>query len=168
MRGRHIGYSRYLRKIGRRMNLMRGRECWEFASCHGESARDVSFEWAIYAAPGRRWPPDVHSMVYLTTTSISIFVFSGITLLVRLLPTSRSSLSSASRGPEARDDAMRRFGVDREYLVEAFGAARDDWMGDDFDGWLAANSFYEASRCAKQRANKQVIVPLLARVVVYE
>lgn len=52
-------------------------------------------------------------------------------------------LPGVRRGPEARDDLAVRYSLTREELVDAFGSARDDWIENDFQGWLGANTFYE-------------------------
>lgn len=49
------------------------------------------------------------------------------------------------RGAAARDELIKRYGVSKEKLVEIFGEARDDWIKNDFGGWLGANSYYDVS-----------------------
>lgn len=49
------------------------------------------------------------------------------------------------RGAAARDELIERYGVSKEKLVEVFGRTRDDWINNDFGGWLGANSYYDVS-----------------------
>ena len=55
---------------------------------------------------------------------------------------------------------MERWSLDRKTMVEAFGRIRDDWIRDDFDGWLAPNALYpgvaEAVKKAQARSDAEV------------
>lgn len=43
---------------------------------------------------------------------------------------------------DLRDKMMRDISFDAEQLIDAFGRARDEWMRDDLNSWLAAHRFY--------------------------
>ena len=47
---------------------------------------------------------------------------------------------------------MQRWGLDRATMVEAFGRIRDDWIEEDFDGWLEPNALYPGVAEAVKRA----------------
>ena len=55
---------------------------------------------------------------------------------------------------------MERWNLERGTMVEAFGRVRDEWIRDDFDGWLAPNALYpgvaEAVLAAQERADADV------------
>jgi phosphoglycolate phosphatase-like HAD superfamily hydrolase len=44
--------------------------------------------------------------------------------------------------PEMRDELVQQWKADKEQLVEVFGSVRDEWIKEDFDGWMAASPFY--------------------------
>lgn len=37
---------------------------------------------------------------------------------------------------------MQRWQLDRQHLVDVFGATRDEWIAADLEGWLAPNRIY--------------------------
>ena len=55
---------------------------------------------------------------------------------------------------------MDKWSLDRATMVEAFGRIRDDWILNDFDGWLAPNALYpgvaEAVLAAQKRSDAAV------------
>ncbi|CAM9257385.1 unnamed protein product [Sphacelaria rigidula] len=61
-------------------------------------------------------------------------------------------------GAAARDELIKRYGVSKEKLVEIFGEARDDWIKNDFGGWLGANSYYDGVNEAVSACKGEVYV----------
>ncbi len=87
-------------------------------------------DWRPFLAPMRRLRPVVHTGYELT-------------LLIRLLAEGEPALAEIlDRWDEIRPDCMARWGLEREALIEGFGAVRDRWIASDPDGWLSHHAFY--------------------------
>lgn len=47
--------------------------------------------------------------------------------------------------PSIRDSVMSEWDVSKEHLVQVFGEARDEWIANDIDSWIASNHMYVRS-----------------------
>ncbi len=50
-----------------------------------------------------------------------------------------------------------RFRVEREELIEMFGAARDRWIDDDIDGWIRTHQFYPGTIDTIKRLRERMV-----------
>ncbi|TVU39464.1 hypothetical protein EJB05_12884 [Eragrostis curvula] len=53
---------------------------------------------------------------------------------------------------------MAEWQEDRDSLVELFGRVRDDWIENDFSGWIGANRFYPGTADALKFSSSEVYI----------
>jgi phosphoglycolate phosphatase-like HAD superfamily hydrolase len=68
--------------------------------------------------------------------------------MLHMLQRGASVRNMLNRGLDAVNDEIAKLGRSKDELQEVFGAVRDNWIANDFQGWLAANGFYSAPLAA--------------------
>jgi phosphoglycolate phosphatase-like HAD superfamily hydrolase len=59
---------------------------------------------------------------------------------------------TANWTPDLSESLLARYGLTREGAIDAFGGARDEWLADDLESWLAVHEFHEGAVAALRRA----------------